>query len=108
MASLESKVGEIERSNMQLRQVAKDAEAVIQDLKQALSSQVSETHAAQTQIKSLEAEIESVRKSIWLRKYDPSSPARSPRSASRTSPGMSPLSQPLPGPSSPALNVGKP
>lgn len=97
MASLEQKVGEIEDSNSQLRQVAKEAEAVIQDLKQALSSQVNETHAAQLQAKQLEAELESVRKSIWLRKYDPQSPRSATRSASG-SPRMSPLVQPLPGP----------
>jgi len=78
-AKLEDKLAAIENSNQQLRMSARATEATVDDLKEALRSQVAETQAALGTVHDLEAELESIQKTIWLRKYDPMSPAQPSR-----------------------------
>ena len=70
-------VEECESSNTELRQLQDSTDTQIFELKQALAAQVVQTQTGSKVIERLENELESLRKTIWLRKYDPMSP-RSP------------------------------
>ena len=68
---------EAESSNNELRQLQESTDTQIFELKQALAAQVVQTQTGSKVIERLENELETLRKTIWLRKYDPMSP-RSP------------------------------
>merc|ERR1711865_958610 len=79
-ARLEVNLATMEESNQELRMADNATQQIVGDLKEALQSQVAETQAALGTVHVLEAELESIQKNIWVRKYDPMNSPGSPRS----------------------------
>lgn len=79
-ARLEVKLATVEESNQHLQMAANATQQTVDDLKEALQSQVAETQAALGTVHVLEDELESIQKTIWVRKYDPMNSPGSPRS----------------------------